>query len=48
MRQDFVEWEGGGEIILDFDADNRLLEVEVIGALAVLRASTLRRAKRIG
>ncbi|MET0992473.1 MAG: DUF2283 domain-containing protein [Lacisediminihabitans sp.] len=48
VRQDFFQWEGGGEIILDFDADNRLLGVEVIGARAVLRASTLRRAKRIG
>ena len=48
VRQDFFQWEGGGEIILDFDTDNRLLGVEVIGARAVLRASTLRRAKRIG
>jgi uncharacterized protein YuzE len=48
VRQDFFEWDGGGEIILDFDADNKLLGVEVIGARAVLRASTLKRAKRIG
>ena len=48
VRQDFFQWDGGGEIILDFDADDRLLGVEVIGARAVLRASTLRRAKRIG
>lgn len=36
---------GAGEIILDFDADGRLLGIEVLGAAAVLRPELLAGAR---
>jgi uncharacterized protein YuzE len=38
----------GGEIALDFDADGRLLGIEVLHASAVLPAAVLAEAERIG
>jgi uncharacterized protein YuzE len=37
-----------GEVALDFDADGRLLGIEVLGASAVLPESVLADAVRIG
>ncbi|WP_434156867.1 DUF2283 domain-containing protein [Clavibacter michiganensis] len=37
-----------GEVALDFDADGRLLGIEVLRASAVLRASVLADAVRVG
>ncbi|WP_445338681.1 DUF2283 domain-containing protein [Clavibacter sp. CFBP 8614] len=37
-----------GEISLDFDADGRLLGIEVLNASAVLPAAVLAQAERIG
>ncbi|MFT7767042.1 DUF2283 domain-containing protein [Clavibacter tessellarius] len=37
-----------GEVALDFDADGRLLGVEVLHASAVLPAAVLAEAERIG
>lgn len=39
--------EGKGEISLDFDADGRLLGVEVLFAASVLSPEVLEKAKRI-
>jgi uncharacterized protein YuzE len=36
-----VERPGQGDIVLDFDADGRLLGVEVIGATVLLRTTVL-------
>jgi uncharacterized protein YuzE len=36
-----------GDIVLDFDADGRLLGVEVIGATELLRRTVLDTAERI-
>lgn len=41
-----VERPGRGDIVLDFDADGRLLGVEVIGATELLHATVLERARR--
>ena len=41
-----VERPGRGDIVLDFDADGRLLGVEVIGATALLRTTALDTAER--
>lgn len=41
-----VERPGRGDIVLDFDADGRLLGVEVIGAAALLRTTVLDIAER--
>lgn len=38
---------GGGEIILDFDADGHLLGVEILQASKLLRTEDLDRAQRI-
>ncbi|KZC95395.1 DUF2283 domain-containing protein [Clavibacter tessellarius] len=37
-----------GEVALDFDADDRLLGIEVLHASAVLPAAVLAEAERIG
>lgn len=42
-----VERPGRGDIVLDFDADGRLLGVEVIGATALLRTTALDAAERL-
>jgi uncharacterized protein YuzE len=42
-----VERDGRGDIVLDFDADGRLLGVEVIGASALLSAAVLAAADPI-
>ena len=42
-----IERPGRGDIVLDFDADGRLLGVEVIGATGLLRPATLAAAIRI-
>jgi uncharacterized protein YuzE len=42
-----VERPGRGDIVLDFDADGRLLGVEIIGATALLRTTVLDAADRI-
>ena len=39
-----IERPGHGDVVLDFDADGRLLGVEVIGATELLRAATLEAA----
>ncbi|WP_204577190.1 DUF2283 domain-containing protein [Clavibacter michiganensis] len=39
---------GRGEVALDFDADGRLLGIEVLHASAVLPAAVLAEAVRIG
>ncbi|GAA0580389.1 hypothetical protein GCM10010172_76730 [Paractinoplanes ferrugineus] len=36
-----------GDIVLDFDADGRLLGVEVIGAIELLRQTALDAAERL-
>jgi uncharacterized protein YuzE len=36
-----IERSGRGDIVLDFDADGRLLGVEVIGAAELLHATVL-------
>jgi uncharacterized protein YuzE len=42
-----VERPGRGDIVLDFDADGRLLGVEIIGATELLRPTVLRAADQI-
>jgi uncharacterized protein YuzE len=42
-----IERPGGGDIVLDFDADGRLLGVEVIGATGLLRPAAVAAAIRI-
>jgi uncharacterized protein YuzE len=42
-----VERPGRGDVVLDFDADGRLLGVEVIGATGLLRATALDAAERL-
>ena len=42
-----IERPGQGDIVLDFDADGRLLGVEIIGARELLRATTLAIADQI-
>jgi uncharacterized protein YuzE len=42
-----IERPGQGDIVLDFDADGRLLGVEVIGAAELLHATVLDAADRI-
>jgi uncharacterized protein YuzE len=42
-----VERPGRGDIVLDFDADGRLLGVEVIGATELLRTTVLDTAEQI-
>ena len=39
--------EGRGQVVLDFDADGRLLGVEVLGASALLRPDALAAAERL-
>jgi len=43
-----VERPGRGDIVLDFDADGRLLGVEVIGATKLLHTAVLNAADQIG
>jgi hypothetical protein len=42
-----IERPGRGDIVLDFDADGRLLGVEVIGATRLLRPAAVTAAVRI-
>ncbi|WP_197688074.1 MULTISPECIES: DUF2283 domain-containing protein [unclassified Actinoplanes] len=42
-----VERPGRGDIVLDFDADGRVLGLEVIGATELLRAPVLDAADRL-
>lgn len=42
-----IERPGRGDIVLDFDADGRLLGVEVIGATGLLRPTAVAAATRI-
>ena len=42
-----IERPGRGDIVLDFDADGRLLGVEVIGATGLLRPAAVTAAIRI-
>jgi uncharacterized protein YuzE len=42
-----IERPGRGDIVLDFDADGRLLGVEVIGASGLLRPAAIAAADRI-
>jgi uncharacterized protein YuzE len=42
-----IERPGHGDIVLDFDADGRLLGVEVIGAAELLHTAVLDAADRI-
>jgi len=47
MENVVVEREGRGDIVLDFDAEGRLLGVEVIGASALLSPAVLAAAEPI-
>jgi uncharacterized protein YuzE len=42
-----IERSGRGDIVLDFDADGRLLGVEIIGATGLLRPTAVATAIRI-
>jgi hypothetical protein len=42
-----IERSGRGDIVLDFDADDRLLRVEVLGATGLLRPTAVATAIRI-
>jgi uncharacterized protein YuzE len=46
VEQVVVGREGRGDIVLDFNADGRLLGVEVLGASALLRPDTLEGAEQ--
>jgi uncharacterized protein YuzE len=43
-RQEVV---GGGNVVLDFDSEGRLLGVEILDANLMLRPETIARAERI-
>jgi uncharacterized protein YuzE len=47
VEQVVIERPGRGDVVLDFDAEGRLLGVEIIGATALLRSSVLAAADRI-
>lgn len=47
VEQVVVGREGRGEVVLDFDADGRLLGVEVLGASELLRPDTRAGAEQL-
>ncbi len=47
VEQVVVDRAGRGDVVLDFDADGRLLGVEIIGASQLLHPSSLSAAERL-